>query len=171
MNVLINTQYSGLNFSYDALCRYKDLSGNQMVPFSYVENIGSHLKYYEYCDEPLEDFIPVMLFNPDDPDDENWLTGDSYNIKRDGQHLIQVFEEFGDTISEDHLFNRLAIIEIADNANWHIESQDWGGETLVVKTVKIDRDKLAGLTIIDEIVDFLENNPDAIDFNETYYSK
>jgi hypothetical protein len=119
----------------------------------------------------MPDFLPVILLSPDDPELDNTASLWFDNISRNDKNLIQVFEEFGENISEERLYNRLSIIEIPDNANWHVEGQDWGGETLVVKTIKIDRDKLVGLNGVNEIVNFLESNPDAIDFEEKYYQQ
>lgn len=173
MQVLINTEYSGLDFNIPALHRYNELAGTQMVHFSYVEDIGNHIKYYEFCEEYSPDFIPIVLLSPDDPELDNLASVYFDNIQRNDKHLIQVFEEFGDKISDEHLYNRLAIIEIPDNANWHIIGQDWGGETLVVKTLKIDLEKIDnyGKMSINEFTNYLENNPDVVEFCEAYYNK
>lgn len=170
MRVLINTEYSGLEFSIPALHRYNELAGTQMVHFSYVEDVGNHITTSEYVQEPMPDFIPVVLLSPDDPELDNTASLWFDNIPRNDKNLIQVFEEFGENISDERLYNRLAIIEIPDNANWHVEGQDWGGETLVVKSLKINLEKIEnyGIMSINEFTNYLENNPDVVEFCEKY---
>jgi len=173
MKILINTEYSGLEFGIPALHRYNELAGTQMVHFSYIEDVGNHITTSEYVQEPMPDFLPVILLSPDDPELDNTANLWFDNISRNDKNLIQVFEEFGENISEEHLYNRLGIIEIPDNANWHVEGQDWGGETLVVKTVKINLDLVEDFDAMTKLqfVEYLERNPNVINFKEAYFRK
>jgi hypothetical protein len=179
MKILINTQYSGIDLSLPALQRYTELSGTEYVHFSYVDKIGNHIKHYEYCDEPFYDHTPIVLKNPNDPED--WASYNFSDISRNDLNLIQVFLEFGENISDESLYKHLKIIEIPDDSKWSIQSNDWCGENLIVKTIKIDREMVVQkykeryncndetINIVLNTLDVLKNDPDVVEIVEEYY--
>jgi hypothetical protein len=179
MQILINTEYSGIDLSLSALERYNELSGSEYVHFSYVDEIGNHIRPMQYCDEPFIDQIKIVLKNPNDLECDNWCNFD--DIPRNDPNLIQVFLEFGEDISEESLYKHLKIIEIPDDSKWLIQSQDFGCESLIVKTIKIDREMVAQkykeryncndetINIVLNTLDVLRNDPDAVEIVEEYY--
>jgi hypothetical protein len=181
MRILINTQYSGLDLSFPALARYNELSGSEYVKFSYVDEIGNHVKHHEHCGQPFYDHIVIILKNPNDPESENWASYDFADIPRNDPKLIQVFLEFGENISDESLYKHLKIIDIPDDSKWSIQSQDWGGEHVIVKYIEIDRRMVVEkyskrynctnetIDIVLNTLDVLRNNSDVVEIVEEYF--
>ncbi len=176
MQILINTDYNGLRLSNNALERYNELSGTEYVKFLYVEEIGNHVKYLKYCNKPFYDHIPTILKSPDDP--ENWTSYDLDEIPRNDPNLIQVFLELGENFSDEHSYKN---IEIPDDSIWSLQYDDVGGESVIVKTIKINREIVVEkykdryncndetINIVLNTLDVLRNDSDVVEIVEKYY--
>lgn len=175
MQVLINTKYPGLNLTGEALARYNELAGTSYVMFSYIDDISNYIQYIYDCETPYIDYWPVVLLNTDDC--EEFQSYDDF--ARNDPCLIQVYEEFRESISDESQYQSLKVITVPNNCTWELRQDDWEGETLVISFIEIDRDNAVklyneqyGIASDDAInmLNILSANPDLISINEEYNS-
>jgi hypothetical protein len=100
--IVINSCYGGFSLSPDAIKRYAELAGLNLIT---VEDEG---------------WPNNTLFYEDEVKDENYFSDRS--IDRTDPILIQVVEEFGERA--DGFCARLKIVEIPDDVKWHIDEYD-----------------------------------------------
>ena len=100
MKIVINACYGGFSLSDDAIMRYADLKGINLV----VDTPEKLISFY------YKDFISTENFFHD---------GD---IPRDDPALVQVVEELGEKASDSCA--KLRIVEIPDDVEWEIDEYD-----------------------------------------------
>ena len=103
MKVVINRQFGGFCLSHEAIMRYSELTGLNLLVF----NKDAKLYGADYYRDGIED------------DDHYWL---DHHIERNCPHLVQVVEEFG-TEANGWAAN-LQIVEIPDDVEWEIHEYD-----------------------------------------------
>jgi hypothetical protein len=99
--VVINKCHGGFGLSDDAVMRYGELAGLNLVKTG--TNYGASLFYKEGRVD----------------NDHHFYEG---NLERDDKYLVQVVEEMGDLASGN--FADLKVVEIPDGVEWQIEEYD-----------------------------------------------
>lgn len=99
--VVINKCHGGFGLSDDAVMRYGELAGLNLVKTT--TNYGGSLFYKEGRVD----------------NDHHFYEG---NLERDDKYLVQVVEEMGDTACG--IYANLKVVEIPDDVEWQIEEYD-----------------------------------------------
>ena len=99
MKVVVNRCFGGFSLSDEAIMLYGKLSGRNIVVKT---------------DEDIPSFSYFVDLN-----DSEWY---DRNIDRSDKYLVQVVEELGN--AANGRFAALAIVDIPDNIEWHIEEYD-----------------------------------------------
>jgi hypothetical protein len=99
MKVVINTDWGGFGLSDEAIRRYAELKGINLV-----EETGEY----------------GITFYIDQINDESYF--DAHNFDRTDPALIQVVEEMGD--ASFGWAAKLKIVEIPDDADWYVADYD-----------------------------------------------
>jgi hypothetical protein len=101
--VVINSCFGGFGLSHDAIMRYAELKGLNMIV---VEEKRTFSDYTYYLNEIS--------------DDNYWYPGCA--LGRSDPALVQVVEELGELASGR--FAELKVVEIPDGVEWHIVEYD-----------------------------------------------
>ena len=99
--IVINRRFGGFSLSHDAVVRYHELKGNNIV--------------MEYDDK----FHFFSYYMNEKTEDNYW---NAHDIPRDDPTLIQVIEELGEGADGDYA--ELKIVEIPDDVEWYIDDYD-----------------------------------------------
>lgn len=101
MKVVINADWGGFGLSDQAVVRYAELAGLNLIA------------------RPDEKFSWTHWYRDVVDDDHYWSDRD---IERNDPCLVQVIEELGDAANGDHAC--LKIVDIPDDVEWHVEEYD-----------------------------------------------
>jgi len=101
MKVVVNRCYGSFGLSHEAVMRYSELAGLNLV------GVQDSLFYHYYRDGKIGD------------EDYYWSEGD---LERTDPLLIQVVEELGE--KADGSFSTLEVVEIPDDVKWKIAEYD-----------------------------------------------
>jgi hypothetical protein len=106
LNVVINECFGGFGLSKEAILRYSEIKGLNLIVVSDDGIIKGRFWDYYYTNGIVED---SNYFDVDD-------------IPRDDPALIQVIKELGETANGD--FAELKIVEVPDGVDWSIDKYD-----------------------------------------------
>lgn len=101
MKVVINCEYGGFSLSDQAVARYAELAGLNLIA-----QTDEQFKYTHW-------YLDVV-------DDQNYWS--ERNLDRNDPCLVQVVEELGE--DADGQYACLKIVDIPDDVSWHIEEYD-----------------------------------------------
>jgi hypothetical protein len=113
MKIVINACYGGFGLSHEAIMRYAEIKGINLV---WKEHRSLNY-YYKDC---VSDENYFYYYYKDCVSDENYF---SYSdIPRNDPALVQVVEEMGSAANDEYA--KLKIVEIPDDVRWHIAEYD-----------------------------------------------
>jgi hypothetical protein len=99
--IVINRCYGGFGLSHEAIMRYAELKGINLV-------------------FQKEDVFGLIHYYKDEIKQENYFS--HRDIERNDPVLVQVVQEMGDKANGRH--SRLGVVEIPDGIEWTIEEYD-----------------------------------------------
>lgn len=105
--VVVNACYGGFGLSHDAIMRYSELAGLNLVRIK-----DGYLITDAYYIDGVRD------------DDHLWSV---YDLERTDPNLVQVVEELGELANGE--FANLRIADVPDDVDWYIDDYD-GIETI-----------------------------------------
>ena len=105
--VVVNACYGGFGLSHEAIMRYSELAGLNLVRVK-----DGYLISDAYYIDGVRD------------DDHHWYY---FDLERDDPYLVQVVEELGELA--DGEFAKLRIADVPDGVEWYIDDYD-GIETV-----------------------------------------
>ena len=113
MKVVINRCYGGFGLSHEAIMRYSELAGLNLVSVTKEKGFSFGPDYY------IDGIVD---------DDHYWYY---YNIERSDPKLIQVVEELGEDRASGR-FAELKVVEIPDDVEFYVSEYD-GNEWVAEK--------------------------------------
>lgn len=102
--IVINKCYGGFDLSDDAVMRYGELAGLNLVKFG---TKGTTLCSSFFYEKGIEDYNHCFY---------------ARNLDRDDEYLVQVVEEMGELANGNYA--KLKVVEIPNDAEWQIEEYD-----------------------------------------------
>lgn len=106
MKVVINDRFGGYGLSDNAIARYAELKGINLVPIDHHDHLSDHGWYNWYLDGVK--------------DSAHWFDEDS--IPRDDPALVQTVEELGE--DSFGFLAKLKVVEIPDDVDWYVAEYD-----------------------------------------------
>lgn len=141
MKLVVNKCYGGFSVSHEAIMRYGELKGYDVVLYTRDDDTEADFAVYRRITD--EEFETLSLWeimyvvNPpegetfelhyDDPDLVEFLSTYDFEKRRAEPEFIQVVEELG--TRANGRFANLRLVEIPDGAEWNISDYD-GLETV-----------------------------------------